>query len=151
MSRKILASVAFVSLSFVSVSMAADDPVATRKAIMQANGAAAGLSAGMMKQEIDYQPALGKAAITTFNATAHSFDSFFPEESRGAEGSTAAPAIWEDMDAFKARMADFLQKTEAAAEVSGKDGPADLATFQGAVQPILGECKECHEKFRVKK
>ena len=56
-----------ITLSLIAATataaFAADDPIAVRKSLMQANGAAAGLSAGMMKKEIDYSPAAGKAAI----------------------------------------------------------------------------------------
>nr|WP_306306754.1 cytochrome c [Nitratireductor aquibiodomus] len=42
-----------------------------------------------------------------------------------------------------------MTDTAAAVEASGKDGPADLAAFQAAIGPVFGNCKSCHENFRV--
>ena len=130
--------------------VAADDPIAVRKSIMQSVGVAAGLSGGMMKGQMDYSPAAGKAAIATMDAAAHSFGSFFPEGS-GSGDTTAAPAIWEDAAGFEAALAKFASATGAAMAASGKDGPADLEAFKAVMGPVLGNCKSCHETFRVKK
>ena len=35
-------------------------------------------------------------------------------------------------------------------EAAGEDGPADLAAFKAAVGPVLGNCKSCHESYRVR-
>ncbi|MCG8564863.1 MAG: hypothetical protein MI747_07250, partial [Desulfobacterales bacterium] len=42
-----------------AIAHAADDPIATRQAIMSSVGAAAGLGGGMMKGEIPYNPVAG--------------------------------------------------------------------------------------------
>ncbi|MCK5746654.1 MAG: cytochrome c, partial [Oricola sp.] len=44
----------------------------------------------------------------------------------------------------------FKTAAAAAMEASGRAGPVDLAAFQGAVGPILGTCKSCHEKFQTR-
>lgn len=129
---------------------AADDPIATRQAIMDANGAAAAVAAGMLKDEIAYSPVVAKAAIAALNATAHSFGAFFPEGSADPARSAAAPAIWEDAAGFDAAIAKFSTDVAAALEASGKDGPPDKAAFQAAIQPVLGNCRTCHEAFRLK-
>lgn len=133
-----------------TVAFASDDPIATRKALMDNNGAAAGLSAGMMKGEIPYSPAAGKAAIAAFHATAMSFGDYFPEGSDMGADTKAAPAIWEDAAGFKAELAAFLGATDKAMQASGRSGPADLDAFKAAVGPILGECRACHEKFQTR-
>ncbi len=129
---------------------AADDPIAVRKALMQATGGAAGLAGGMMKGEIAYNPAAGKSAIASLRGVAHSYGDFFPEGSLTGD-TTASPKIAEDAEGWKKALAKFAADADAAAQASGKDGPADLDAFKAAVGPVLGNCKSCHEGFRVKK
>ncbi len=129
---------------------AADDPVAARQAIMDANGAATAVAGGVLKDEIAYSPAVGKSVIAAYNATAHTFGDYFPEGSADPAKSGAAPAIWEDAAGFEAAIAKFSTDVAAAMQAAGKDGPPDKAAFQAAVQPVLGNCKTCHESFRLK-
>ena len=128
---------------------AADDPIAVRQALMSSNGAAAGIAGGVMKNELEYNPVIGRSAIATMNAVAMSFGDFFPEGSADPERSAAAPKIWEDMTGFQAALERFQTAAASAAESSGKDGPADAAAFTAAVQPVLETCKNCHETYRL--
>ncbi|MEM8703924.1 MAG: cytochrome c [Pseudomonadota bacterium] len=136
-------------LGFAGAVHASDDPIATRQDIMSSVGAAAGLGGGMMKGQLDYSPAAGKAAIAAMNAASVSFGSFFPAGSD--QGDTeAAPAIWENADGFAAEIAKFSAAAGKAMEASGKGGPADLDAFKAAMGPIFGTCKSCHETYRTK-
>ena len=137
------------ALSLPVAAFAADDPIAIRQALMDNNGAAAALSGGVMKDEVAYSPVIGKAAIEAFSATAHAVGSFFPEGSADPARSKASPKIWEDAAGFQAVLDKFKSDVAAAREVSGKDGPADKAAFAAAVQPVLGNCKTCHESYRL--
>jgi cytochrome c556 len=132
-----------------SFAAAADDPVASRKALMDANGAAAGLAAAMLKGDMDYNPAVAKAAIMTFRAVAHSYGAFFPEGSDKGE-TKASPKIWQDAAGFRKELAEFQEHADAAAQASGKNGPADLNAFKAAVMPVFDDCKDCHQSYRVK-
>lgn len=145
-----VAAVAIVAgLGIAGSVQAADDPIAVRQDIMSSVGAAAGLGGGMMKGQLDYSPAAGKAAIAAMNAAAVSFGSFFPAGSD--QGDTGAlPAIWENADGFAAELAKFSAATGKAMEASGKDGPADLDAFKAAMGPVFGTCKSCHETYRKK-
>ncbi|MEM9631307.1 MAG: cytochrome c [Pseudomonadota bacterium] len=128
---------------------AAEDPVATRQAIMSSVGAAAGLGGGMMKGEIDYNPVAGKSAIAAMRAASVTFGDFFPAGSdQGDTGATAK--IWEDADGFAAELAKFSAATEKAVAASGKGGPANVDAFKAAMGPVFGTCKSCHEAFRKK-
>ncbi|QKV18689.1 c-type cytochrome [Oricola thermophila] len=147
--KKTFLAIAVIAAS-ATAALSADDPIAQRKALMQANGGAAGLSAGMMKGEIDYSPAAGKAAITALHATAMTFGDFFPEGSDMGADTKASPKIWEDPAAFEAELAKFQSATAAAVQASGRAGPADLDAFKAAVGPVLGTCKSCHESFQIK-
>ncbi len=148
--KKLALAVSALAFS-AAAAFAADDPIAARKALMGANGAAAGVSAAMMKGDLDYNPAVAKAAIATFNAVAHSVGAFFPEGSDMGADTTASPKIWEDMAGFETQLAKFQADAAAAMQASGKDGPADLDAFKAAVGPVFGNCKSCHESWRVKK
>ncbi|CAN0653483.1 Cytochrome c556 [Nitratireductor aquimarinus] len=145
--KKIALAVSALCLSVSGVA-AADDPIAVRKSIMQATAASAGLAGAMMKEELAYNPAIAKAAILTLNAGAKSYGAFFPEGS-GEGDTTAAPAIWEDAAGFQAALDKYMTDTAAALDAAGKDGPADLASFQAAIGPVFSNCKSCHEKFRI--
>jgi len=129
--------------------LAADDPIATRQAIMSSVGATAGLGGGMMKGEIAYSPTAGKAALAAARASALTFGDYFPAGSD--QGNTgAAPSIWENPDGFEAELAKFSEATAKGIEASGKSGPADLEAFKAAMGPIFGTCKSCHETYRKK-
>lgn len=137
------------ALSIPALAGAADDPIAIRERLMESNAAAASVSAGIMKDEIPYNPAVAKGAIQTFAATAAAFGSFFPEGSTG--DSSASPKIWEDAAGWQKALADLSTAAEAAVSASGRSGPADKAAFVAAVQPVLDTCKTCHEAYRIKK
>jgi cytochrome c556 len=148
--RKFLVAGALLAVTLTAAS-AAGDPVATRKAIMQSVAANAGLAGAMMKGDMAYSPAAGKAAIASMNAAAHSFGAFYPDGTQNAAGSSASPKIWEDSAGFEAALAKFAAATGAAAQASGKDGPADVEAFKAAMGPVMGSCKACHEVYRVQK
>ncbi|WP_309084114.1 cytochrome c [Chelativorans sp.] len=146
--KKVVLSFAAVLLSTAAVT-AADDPISVRKALMQANAAAAAVSGAMMKGELEYNPAVARAAIANFNASAMALGDFFPEGSQTGGNTTAAPAIWENPEAFQQAVAKFQTDAAAAMQAAGRQGPADLAAFQAAVTPVLSNCSSCHEDFRV--
>ncbi len=148
--KKLIIGFSALVLSSVAV-LAADDPIAVRKALMQSAGGAAGLAGGMMKNEIPYSPAAAKAAISALNGSAQAMGDFFPQGSDKGGDTTAAPKIWAEADHWTKEIGEFKEKTGAAMQASGKDGPADLAAFQAAIGPVLGMCKECHEEFRIQK
>ncbi len=129
---------------------AADNPIAARKALMDSNAAAAKMSGAMLKEDLPYTPTAGLAAIAALHATAVSYGAFFPDNSKTGGGTHASPKIWTDRAGFDKALGKFKSDTEAAMEVAGEDGPADLAAFKAAVGPVLGNCKSCHESYRVR-
>ncbi len=142
----VLGAIVFVGLSGFAA-QAADDAIADRRAIMSSVGAAAGLGGGMMKGEIAYNPAAGKAVIATMRAASVTFGDFFPEGSEA--GDTKAKAdIWSNAAGFAAEIDKWTAATEAAVAASGKPGPADLDAFKAAMGPVFGTCKSCHEGYR---
>lgn len=144
-----LSALALCATATVSVTAAADDPIAVRKALMQATAASAATSAGMMRNELDFDPRVARAALATFRAVGMAYADFFPEGSESGGNTSASPRIWEDHDGFLAAVAKFRDEATAAVQAAGSEGPADLAAFQAAVGPVLGNCSSCHQAYRV--
>jgi len=145
-------AIASATLAILALpAFADDDPIAVRQALMDNNGASAGVAGAIMKGELDYSPVVGKAVIYAMSATAAAYGDFFPEGSEDAARSNASPKIWQDMAGFQAEIAKFKEATAKAREISGKGGPADAEAFKAAMGPIFDSCKTCHEAYRVEK
>ena len=129
--------------------LAAEDPIAVRQTLMSSNGASAAVAGAILKDELAYSPAVAKAVLSSFDAVAAAYGDFFPEGTLDPARSEASPKIWEDPAGFAAELAKFRQAAAAASEASGRDGPADKAAFQAAVQPVFETCRSCHEGFRT--
>lgn len=127
---------------------ATEDVIATRKTLMQSNAASAGLAGGMLKQEIPYSPAAARAVLASLAATAMAYGDYFPEGSDVGD-TRASPKIWEDAAGFAAELEKFQTSSIAAYTAAGREGPADLETFQASVVPVLDSCKTCHETYQL--
>jgi cytochrome c556 len=134
-----------VAVGIVSTAASAtDDPIQTRKKLMQANGGAAGIAQGMIKEEIPFSPVLAESALRTFNAVSYAFGDYFPEGSDKGD-TRASPKIWEEMAEFQGYLADFQADTDAARAAK----PQDLEAFKAAMAEIGQNCQHCHEDFRL--
>jgi cytochrome c556 len=143
--RRLSLAILSVAVGIVSTAASAtDDPIATRKKLMQSNGGAAGLAQGMIKEEIPFSPVLAEAALRNFNAVAYAFGDYFPEGSDQGE-TRASPKIWEDMAGFQQHLADFQADTDAARAAK----PQDLEAFKAAMAEIGQNCQSCHEEYRL--
>jgi cytochrome c556 len=139
--------VGLAALSVVAVTAAAfatQDPIMTRRALMSANGAAAGAGGAMMKEEAPFNAAVAKSVFATMRAVSYSYGDYFPAGSDTGD-TKASPKIWEDPDGFAAALAKFQQDAEAAlaADVQDLDG------FKAAFGQVTGNCKACHDAFRL--
>lgn len=68
----------------------------------------------------------------------------FPEGS--GDGKTEAlPDIWEDPEAFKERLDDFVEAAKAMPEAVAS---GDRRQIGGAIQTLGEACKGCHDNFR---
>jgi len=144
MKRLLLGSL-FVCLA-VSAASATEDPIATRKKLMDANGAAAGAAVAMIKGEIPFDAKVAMAALQAFNSVSYAFGDYFPEGSD--KGNTSAsPKIWTDRAGFEKMLSQFRADTEAAV----KSKPQDLDALKAAMTTIGKDCGACHETYRLKK
>jgi cytochrome c556 len=142
--RRLIVGIAAIAVAGMAVSAyATEDVVKTRKALMDSNGAAAGIGAGLVKEEIPFNPATAKAVFTVMRAVAYSYGDYFPEGS--GEGDTkASPKIWEDAAGFQAALTKF----QADADAALASNAADLDAFKAAFGSVAGNCKSCHDAFR---
>ena len=141
--RTVLA-VAAVALGVTAV-MAQQDPIAARKAIMKANGQAAGIGSKMVKGEEPFALDKAKKVFATYQdvAKAHAL---FPENSKTGGDTAALPAIWQNKADFEARLTKLANEAKAA-EAATKD----LDTFKAQFAEVQKNCGGCHETYRQKK
>ncbi|RDV05121.1 c-type cytochrome [Undibacter mobilis] len=139
------AAVALVSVATTAV-VAQQDPIAARKALMKESGQATAVVVKMTKGETPFDLAAAQKSLKTYQDIAAKMPALFPESSKSGGETTAAPAIWEKMDDFKARFVKFGEDAKAA-EASVKD----LDSLKAAVANVTRNCGGCHEAYRVKK
>ena len=143
--RRLCLGVAALAVGFVSTSaLATEDPIATRKKLMDANGTAAGAAVGMVKGEIPFDPKVAMATLQAMNSVAWAYGDYFPAGSDTGK-TKASPKIWEEMGEFQERLAKFRTDTQAALDAK----PQDLETFKTLVATIGENCQSCHEKYKL--
>ena len=140
-----VAAVAVVALG-VTVVAAQQDPIAARKAMMKANGQAAGAIAKMAKGEAPFDLATAQKSFATFGDAAAKMPNLFPDNSKTGGETAALPKIWEDMADFKAKFVKFGADAKAA-QASVKD----LDSLKAALGVVGKDCGGCHELYRLKK
>jgi cytochrome c556 len=126
-----------------TTAFAVDDPILTRKKLMQANGGAMGAVQAMIKGDIPFSAAVAQSAYRTFNAVSYSIGDFFPAGSD--QGDTRAlPVIWSEMEGFQAALAKLQQASDAARQTE----PQSIDDVKAAIGPIGEACGGCHETYR---
>jgi cytochrome c556 len=142
MRRAVLTGLAM--LLGVGASGAADDPIAARKALMKANGAATKTTVGFLKGEAPFKLDDVQAALKSYMDAAEKGPALFPEDSDKGD-TKALPAIWANKSDFDARFAKLGADSKAAmASIT------DEASFKANFPPILKNCGGCHETYRAK-
>jgi len=148
MKKLVIASILTATLTAgaaLAASHGGDDPIATRKNGMQGVGLAMGTLAGMAKGEVPFNDKQALAALKTMNYVFTTFGAHFPEGSDMGANTTAAPKIWEDMEGFMAAIDKAKMDTAAAIEAA----PASAEALGPILGSVGGNCKSCHEAFRV--
>jgi cytochrome c556 len=145
--RRVLLIVSAAAVGIASTAAVAltDDPIATRKQLMRANGAAFyGVGQRMIRGEIPFNPIVAQSVFQTTSAVGYSFGDYFPEGSD--QGDTrASPRIWEDMEHFQEYLTELRDKSAAALEAE----PQTLEAFQELASSLNETCSGCHEDFRL--
>jgi cytochrome c556 len=100
---------------------------------------------GIAKGQKDYDAEAVKSALTTISADMKAFPDQFPAGSEA--NSAAAPAIWENMDDFKAKSL----KLASDADTILASMPADAAGVGEAMKTLGASCGTCHQTYRLKR
>lgn len=138
---------AISTLALVS-SAALADPLADRKALMKANGAAAGALSSVAKGEKPFDAAAVLAELTTLAEDAQKMDPAILWPAGSDTGDTrSSPKIWEDPAGFQAAIDKFRADTAAAVAAP----PQDAAAVGAALGAIGANCSSCHETFRLQR
>jgi len=74
----------------------------------------------------------------------------FPEVSKTATGTKSSAEIWDKRAEFDKMAKDFADHSAALVAVLKKDNKTDTAKFKTAATAVAGDCKGCHDKFRMK-
>ncbi|HRP79898.1 MAG TPA: cytochrome c, partial [Aquamicrobium sp.] len=130
----------------VTIAGAAADPLEQRKANMKERGQIMRILGPIAQGRADFDAATVNEALAKLETNAEGgadIDALWPEGSDTGD-TKAAPAIWENFDAFKAESEKYAQAVAAAVAAA----PQDLAAFQAAFGPVGASCGSCHENYR---
>ncbi|MBW3098624.1 c-type cytochrome [Pseudohoeflea coraliihabitans] len=147
MKLRLIFTAAAFGIGCATLAFAADEPQKERQELMKGVGGATGTMAKMVKGEEPFDQAAVIAALETISANVEKFPELFPEGSETGMETEAAPAIWENMEDFRAK-ADKLQSD---ADAILADPPADLDGLKAVFGPLTKNCGACHETYRIKK
>ncbi|MEZ5839032.1 MAG: cytochrome c [Hyphomicrobiales bacterium] len=145
--RYVAAAAALAGILGTVGAIAADNPIETRKGVMKSIGAAIKATAPMVKGEAEYDAVKAELAMRVVANGAAAAPHLFPAGSETGGDTEASPKIWEDMAGFKAKADTFAADANAA--VASAAGGLDA--FKGGFMKLTGNCKDCHEAFRIKK
>jgi cytochrome c556 len=117
-----------------------------RQTLMKRSGDEAKIGTAMIKGERPFDAAKVQEIYAAFADDAKQMPTLFPDCSKAGAKTTAAPAIWERMDDFKAAIAKFAVDVKAAQDNKTNDLDALKANFQ----TIGKNCSSCHQTFRIR-
>jgi cytochrome c556 len=144
--KRVLVVAAALAVSAAAVAVAADDPIAARKALMKENGKQAKEGAAMLKGEAPFDLAKAKTILATFENAAVKAPPLFPDTAKEGGETAALPAIWQNKADFEARFTKLGTDAKAA-----EGSVTDLDSFKVAFSTIGKDCGGCHELYRQKK
>jgi cytochrome c556 len=133
---------AALAVGGVSVVVLASDPAQDRHMAMEEVNDAMKALGAIAKKEAPFDAAVVKKSAATIADNLKQASTLFPPGSGGGE-SLAKPEIWTDRGGFDKTMKD----AEAAAVAL--QSVADEAAFRPALGALGGNCKACHDKYRL--
>ena len=144
---KIMALATLMALPATTTTYADDANIETRQSVMRTVKAAIKVSAAMAKGEMDYDPVKATLAMNVFYAAAVGFPNYFTVDDSDDLDTEAGPKIWQDMAGFKKATMTF-RNDAAMAIKKANEGPEQ---FKAVFGKVAGNCKACHDAYRVKK
>ena len=116
-----------------------------RQTLMKKSGEEAKIGTEMIKGERPFDAAKVQEIYAAFANDAEQMPTLFPDCSKTGAKTTAASAIWERMDDFKAAIAKFADDIKAA-----QGNTKDLDGLKANFQTIGKNCSSCHQSFRIR-
>ncbi|MEA3070183.1 MAG: hypothetical protein QOD29_1629 [Alphaproteobacteria bacterium] len=141
MIRSLLA-VAVVAIG-VGTLAAQTDPIATRKALMKANGDQARIATEMSQGKRPFDLDAAHKAFAIFTEAGEKAPALFPDSSKTGGDTAALPAIWENKADFEARLAKLARESKAASEAT-----KDFESFKAQFSELGKNCGGCHQTYR---
>lgn len=123
----------------------AADALTDRQTILKGFGDDTRPVVGMLKGEATFDIAKVKTALATYSAGAAKLPGLFPDNSRTGK-TEASPKIWDEKPKFEAIFAKLKTEAETASAAI-----TDEASFKANFPKVLGNCKACHDDYRIKK
>jgi cytochrome c556 len=141
---KTLASFVVTSLAVggASILAFAADPAHERHEAMEGVGDAMKALGAIAKKEAPFDASVVKAKATLIADNLKKASTLFLPGTDGGE-SMAKPEIWTDRETFDKTMTDAQTAAIALAAVT------EEAAFRPALGTLGGNCKSCHDKFRI--
>jgi cytochrome c556 len=133
-----------VGVAIGAGAVAQSNPIAERKDLMKANGAATRTATQMARGEAPFDLAKAREVFTGIASRLERFPELFPDNSRTGGETRASPRIWEDMAGFRAAAAKMVRDASDAARAT-----TDAASFQASLQKVGANCNACHETYRI--
>jgi cytochrome c556 len=132
-----------------TLAWANDDPIKMRRGLMKGNGEAGKLIGGIMEGSTPFDAAKVKDTVGNITKAGHefgnNFDQYFPDSTMSGD-TKASPDIWKNKDDFK-KIALSLESDANAASSAADQG---VDAFKAAAGKMFGNCKDCHEKYKLK-
>jgi cytochrome c556 len=145
----VTAAAATIASSYYGKAIAAGQScpefIQKRQTLMKKSGEEAKIGTAMIKGERPFDAGKVQEIFAAFAEDAKQMPTLFPDCSKTGAKTTAAPAIWERMDDFKAAIAKFTADIKAA-----QDNTKDLDALKVNFQTIGKNCSNCHQTFRIK-
>jgi cytochrome c556 len=148
MANRILRTLILCTAACVSVTaaMAQQDPIAERKKLMKAQGAAVRDPGQMLKGEQPFNLEKVQASLRTLLDTNKKLPALWPENSKTGGETEALPAVWEQREKFDGLLTKLGTDSQTALAAI-----KDEATFKAEFPNVVKDCGACHNTFRVKK
>lgn len=121
------------------------DAITDRQAILKGWGDATRPVGAMLKGEAPFELAKVQAALADYVAGTAKLPGLFPDNSMTGK-TEASPKIWQEKAKFEAIFAKLGTDAKAASAAI-----TDEASFKANIGKVLGNCKACHDDYRVKK
>jgi len=125
-----------------SVACTSDNVASDREELMEGVSDAAKPVGAMLKGEEEFDADTLQKSLTVFAEAADKLGGLVPE---GSEGGEASHAIWDDPDGFAAAIKEWQETTAAAIDAA----PQSLDAAGPVMKPVMSNCKNCHEDYRI--